>query len=155
MRARRGAYRQLLSAAQLAHESVDDRERRWTERLSDGEGRCWLLSDDSGLFGFAYTAPARDEDLGSDTAELVALYLLPDRVGRGFGRWATRRALDDLEKRGFVEVVLWVAAENARAVRFYAAAGFETDGRSPPLPFGETGLTRVRLRRSLGRGRGT
>ena len=64
VRARRAAYRGLMSPALLAAESVDDREERWRCRLADPEGRCWLLSHEGGLCGFAYTAPTMDEGLG-------------------------------------------------------------------------------------------
>ena len=149
VQARRAAYRDLVPAAILAAERVEDREVRWLSRLADREGRCWLLGDRAGLFGFAYTAPTMDDGLGADCAELYSIYLLGDRVGRGFGRLLTTHALDDLGARGFAEVVLWYAEKNLRAARFYAAAGFVADPRVGPTPLRNTGLLRRRLRREL------
>lgn len=149
MRARRAAYRDLIAAPLLAAENVEDRQSRWTRRLSDAEGHCWLLSDGTGLLGFTYTARPADAGLGPDCAELFALYLVPESIGRGFGRLLTTHALADLERRGFAEVVLWFAEENLVAARFYRAAGFEPDPRVRAVPFGETGLSKRRLRRLL------
>jgi ribosomal protein S18 acetylase RimI-like enzyme len=149
VRARRAAYRNLMSPGLLAAESVDDREGRWVRRISDRDARCWLASDENGLVGFAHTARASDPDLGPDDAELCALYLLPEWTGRGLGRFLTAVALHDLGARGFTAVVLWVAVENAPAARFYEFAGFEPDPRANVVPFGDTGLTKRRLRRSL------
>ena len=108
-----------------------------------------MLEDGAGLFGFAYTAPTMDEDLEADRAELYALYLLEHRVGLGFGRHLLAHAVDDLRRRGYPEVVLWYAVENVPAGRFYAAAGFEIDPRIERMAFGDTGLTRCRLRQVL------
>lgn len=149
MRARRAAYRGLIPAPLLAAESVDDRELRWRKRLSNPEGRCWLLGDGTGVFGFAYTAPPMDDDLERDSAELHALYLLEERIGAGHGRRLVRHALDDLRRRGYREVVVWYAEENDPAARFYAAAGFEPDPRIGRTPLGDTGLRRRRLRQAL------
>ena len=147
--ARRAAYRGLIPGAQLAAESVEERTGRWTDRLSDRQGRCWLMTDPWGLLGFAYTAPSRNEGLAPATAELFSIYLLPSATGRGLGRLLTEHALEDLKERGFSEVVLWYAQENVVAGRFYAAAGFVPDERVATIPFGDTGLTKRRLRRPL------
>ena len=153
VRARRSAYRDLLPASLLAAENVEDRELRWMKRLADSEARCWLLDDDDGVFGFAHTARTMDVDLDPDCAELFALYLLPERIGHGFGRLLTTHAVEDLTTRRFGEVVLWFAEENLSAARFYAAAGFEVDPRAERAPFGETGLTKRRLCQVLERER--
>lgn len=149
VRARRSAYRALVPASILAAEDVAEREVRWQKRLADPVGRCWLLTDESGLFGFAYTAPTQDDDLSREVAELYALYLLGERVGAGFGRHLVTHALDDLRARSFPEVVLWCAVENSRALRFYRSAGFELDARVDGEPLGDTGLTKRRLRQAL------
>lgn len=149
VRARRAAYRDLIPAPQLAAENVESRRVRWMRRLSDPEGRCWLLIEGTDLLGFAYTARTADEGLGRDCAELFALYLVPEGTGRGLGRLLTGHALGDLESRGFAEVVLWFAEENLVAARFYETAGFEPDPRVPTVPFGDTGLSKRRLRRVL------
>lgn len=150
VRARRAAYRGLIPEEVLAREDVDARERQWLHRLSTPQGRCWLLDAESGLRGFAYTAPASDPDLGPWIVRLYAVYLLEEWTGSGLGRHLMTHALDDLAVRGFTEVVLWYAEENERAGRFYRAAGFEVDPRVARAPFKDTGLHQRRLRYGLG-----
>ena len=149
--ARTAAYRDLLPPDALASEDVEARRVLWVRRLGNADGRCWVIEEPAGPFGFAFTSPARDEDVGPQCAELIALYLAPEHHARGHGRRLVDHALDDLARRGFDEVVLWVADENVAATGFYAKIGFVVDTRQPVLPFGDTGLNKRRLRRQLGR----
>jgi ribosomal protein S18 acetylase RimI-like enzyme len=61
-------------------------------------------------------------------AELYAIYLDQAVVGRGIGRALLAQALADLRRRGYQSAMLWVLATNARARRFYEAAGWRADG---------------------------
>ena len=56
--------------------------------------------------------------------EVVSLYLLPGYIGRGLGSALLRYCTDELEKRGFDSVLLWVLEDNHRARRFYERHGF-------------------------------
>jgi len=147
--ARRGAYRGLVPDADLAAESIEQRTTRWERRLADEEARCWLLKEGPSIDGFASTGPARDDGVGPRTAELMALYLLPQFVGHGFGRRLSDHALADLATRGYEAVILWVAQDNDRAVRFYRAAGFEPDERVAPGVLKNTDLSTMRMIRRL------
>ena len=60
-----------------------------------------------------------------------------------------REAMARLRDGGWVEVVLWVLAENRRAVKFYERLGFRMDGPVPNFDMYGTPPTRVRLRRLL------
>jgi len=69
------------------------------------------------------------EDPGDGRAGHVhALYVDPERSGRGHGRQLLERALADLARRGHDVVTLWVFEASERARRFYAAAGFVPAG---------------------------
>lgn len=147
--ARRAAYRSLVPAAALGTDTIARRTAQWEQRLADPRSRCWLLSSGTELAGFVHSAPADDPDLGDDSVEVKALYLLDHVVGRGWGRLTLTHALRESAEAGYREVVLWCAVKNGRAVRFYQAAGFRTDDRALEAPLGETGLTKRRLRRDL------
>jgi GNAT superfamily N-acetyltransferase len=90
--------------------------------------RTWVAERDGRAIGFAHTGPSRDPDPPTDTAEVYAIYLDPDVVGTGVGRALFGRAIDDLRLRGYQAATLWVLASNARARRFYEAAGWQLDG---------------------------
>lgn len=127
----RAAYRDLLPAAVLASMSDDGREAVRHERLRCPPPRtgAWVVERDGRVVGFALTGPTRDVDADrSCTGEVFAIYLEPDLVGRGLGRALFAQAVDDLRAMGYRRASLWVLAANARARRFYEAAGFRADG---------------------------
>lgn len=146
VRSRACAYRELVPASIMARDTIERRVAQWTKRLSDAEGRLWLASRGSDVIGFAYTAPARDDELDAACGEVRALYLLEDWTGRGLGRTLLAHALEELWGRGCPEVVLWCAEENGRALRFYQRMGFTLDPRVSGSALGDTGLTKRRLR---------
>lgn len=75
--------------------------------------------------------PCRDEPDAPDApplAELFAINLDPDVWGRGLGQQLLESAVAGMRRLGREEAVLWVIPENARARRFYEAAGWVADG---------------------------
>lgn len=162
-------YRGILPDAFL--DAIDPVERLAARRHALGEGAwpgvCnWVLEEEGAIRGWASTGPCRDEDLaGADGAgpedvahELYAIYLDPDLVGHGYGRALMSHCVAEARAAGHREMVMWVLTGNERARRFYAAAGFTPDPRTPAVPFrfrsegrepADTGQTKLRLRRDL------
>lgn len=60
--------------------------------------------------------------------QVYAINIDPDRWGSGVGRALLDAACDHLRTSGFSTAVLWVHPDNARACRFYRAAGWRPDG---------------------------
>jgi hypothetical protein len=58
-------------------------------------------------------------------------------------------ALERLAAAGFAQATLWVLGTNARARRFYEAAGWSADGMVRTEDFQGLRLTEVRYRRPL------
>ncbi len=56
------------------------------------------------------------------------IYLAQEAAGRGIGRALLAHAVNDLRARRFTRATLWVLGTNARARRFYEAAGWRADG---------------------------
>jgi GNAT superfamily N-acetyltransferase len=67
---------------------------------------------------------------GSDARPLERLYTLASEWGRGTGPALMHAALTSLRQHSYLEAVLWVLAENARARRFYERCGFVEDAAS-------------------------
>jgi CubicO group peptidase (beta-lactamase class C family)/ribosomal protein S18 acetylase RimI-like enzyme len=65
---------------------------------------------------------------GSAYGYVHSLYVHPRARGRGTGRRLLEHAVAALAAAGYPGVTLWVFEANARARRFYAAAGFVPDG---------------------------
>ncbi len=67
---------------------------------------------------------ATEADGPSGILHLHKLYLVPERHGRGEGRWMLDHVLDLARAGGFREIRLRVNKANARALRAYERAGF-------------------------------
>lgn len=132
VRAWQWAYKDLLSADYLAGLSLtlDRRVERFETTIAQmpAHTRTWLIEQAGSLAGFALTAPSRDSDASPATAEVQAIYLAPEAIGKGIGRTLFAHAVEDLRQRGYQEAILWVLANNQRARTFYEAAGWTPDG---------------------------
>ena len=112
-----------------------------TLELSEGfalrayrEGYKTLLAKvGSRVVGFADYGPCRDEDL-SDAGEVYAIYLLGSHHRQGIGTMLMDEALACLDQ--CPRVVVWVLANNGRAISFYRSLGFEFDGGKKELMLG-------------------
>ena len=126
----RWAYRDDLPAEFLDGQSVDDRERSWTEWLApDQPGAGTVVAEEHGrLVGFCSFARSRDDDATERTAEVLSIYLLPEAAGRGIGRGLFMTASGRLRAFGYERATLWVMASNRRSRGFYEAAGWSWDG---------------------------
>lgn len=143
----RRAYEHILPEDYLAALSVERRTQWWTRQVELGALSILVVDDDEGeVGGFVSIGPG-----GSSTeAELYAIYLHPERWGRGLGKALMQAAEELLVGQGFSVCILWVFADNSRARRFYETAGWENDGALRIEEFGGVQPTQVRYRRDLG-----
>jgi GNAT superfamily N-acetyltransferase len=113
------AYRGLLPDEYLNRLRPEDRVPSYDfATLDPRKPRTIVASEDGLIFGFATTSPARDPDL-PDRGELCALYVDPEKWGRGIGLALVSAARAHLLGAGFRSALLWVLAGNVRAERFY------------------------------------
>ncbi len=136
-------------------ETASQREAALRERLSRpwGEQRTWVAELDGRVVGFAQTGPAFgpcSENLPPHTGELFTIYLTQDAAGKGIGRALMARSVDELRAQGFRHAILWVLASNARARRFYEAAGWRLDGTTKTETRWNIELNELRYTRDLG-----
>ena len=82
-----------------------------------------ILLDRGKIAGTASFCQSRWKAYG-DYGEVVSLYLLPDYMGKGYGGPLLERCVEELGRRGFRKVLLWVLADNRRARKFYEKHGF-------------------------------
>ncbi|MEU7057781.1 GNAT family N-acetyltransferase [Streptomyces sp. NPDC046197] len=124
------AYAGLMPQSYLDALSVrQDAERRRTfwER-GDAYGVNLIAELDGEITGWACHGPYRDGAIRTADAELYALYVHPERWGRGVGRALLTEAVRRCADAGHARMALWVLEENTRARRFYERAGFAADG---------------------------
>ncbi len=96
-------------------------------------GRGWVAEQDGEIIGFSY-ADRTD-------SSIWALFVDPEREGRGAGKQLLRLAVDWLYELGNPEVRLGTAA-HTRADRFYAAQGWTREDMKDDIEVG------YRLRRA-------
>jgi ribosomal protein S18 acetylase RimI-like enzyme len=151
------AYRNQVPDDYLDALSVTDRSARWRELLGALEATATVLvaEDDGAVVGFASAVASRDDDAGPMTGELAALYVAPACWDRGVGRELLGLAVAHLGTAGFTSATLWVLQTNARARRFYAAAGWSPDGREQLTHIGSAAVAELRYRTVLPSGPGS
>ncbi len=148
----KSAYRGILADELLDAITVEGRVAQRRKHLAEPLGpevRNWVLEHEGAVRGWACIGVSRDEDVPEGTGELMAIYLPPEHVGRGYGRRLMEHSLADAVEQGYREMTMWVLAGNERAQRFYRKAGFVADERISPEVFGETGALKVRMWRLL------
>ncbi|MFD0309066.1 GNAT family N-acetyltransferase [Streptomyces sp. NPDC127119] len=134
------------------------RRRAHFERAA-GTGVVNLVAESAGeVVGWACHGPYRggeprtqkaQDTGGAGDAELYAIYVDPDRTGRGVGRALLRASVERCAAAGHDRMLLWVLRENAGARRFYERAGFTADGAEEPYEVEGVEVPEVRYARLL------
>ncbi|MER5307326.1 GNAT family N-acetyltransferase [Streptomyces sp. NPDC002773] len=148
----RAAYRDLLPAPYLAALDVEERAAAWRVRLTAADRPTVLVATDAAgrVLAFSCFRAWRGEGFEpGPTAELAALYALPEAWGTGVGRALLTASTEALAAAGFRTAALWVFAGNARGRRFYEAAGWRPDGEVVREETGGRVLDELRYRRQL------
>jgi GNAT superfamily N-acetyltransferase len=131
--------------------TIGERSPYWAA-IANGEDddHLLLVVEKAGeVIGFVHAFPSRDPGASSDTAEISSLFVCPESWGKGVGRALLGAALEELRRREYVSVTLWVLDFNERARRFYERAAFAPDGRSKVSEFNGIPLGEVRYELSL------
>jgi ribosomal protein S18 acetylase RimI-like enzyme len=144
------AYRGIVPQAHLDGLSVARREATWASAIESGEPQVLVAESDAGVLGWVAFGRCRDPDKTGPVGEIWAIYVAPARLGHGVGRELWLRACAELQRSGYREVTLWVLAENDRACRFYAKAGFVPEAESAKtVEIGGARLQEVRYSRAI------
>lgn len=95
----------------------------WQLGLEQSADRTFVAREGGETVGVCTYGPAR-VDAFAGWGEIVSLYVLPERTGRGIGSKLLGAALEALAAEGFEDAYLWVLADNAAARAFYERRGF-------------------------------
>ncbi|MDE6592878.1 MAG: GNAT family N-acetyltransferase [Oscillospiraceae bacterium] len=100
---------------------------KWAEN-ADREGIHNLVLTEGGrLCGTCSYSASRFPEFPNE-GEIIAIYLLPEFMGKGYGKMLLREAAAELSGMGFDKIFLWVLEENHPARRFYERNGFSPTG---------------------------
>jgi GNAT superfamily N-acetyltransferase len=143
------AYRALIPSDYLDQLRPEDRAQRYDFANPDPHAPYTIVAvDDGSIAGFATTSASHDADLPHH-GELCALYVDPDRWGRGIGAALVSAARARLRQFGHHKAFLWMLDGNRRADCFYQADGWSSDGHTGPYSVGATTVKKVRYQRDL------
>ena len=143
----RAAYRGQMPDAVLEDLDVEKRATFWQTHLSSQPLATFVAELNPEIIGFCDLISSRDQDANPRiTAEITAIYVLPNYWRHGTGRALCRRALEMAQREHFTAVTLWVLASNSAAQNFYRALGFNLDGAIKSESFGKQVLPEVRFR---------
>ena len=152
VRSWQAAYRGIFPDALLDGLDPADRAANWHSafeaRAEPVGGRRLVVELDGDVAGFALVRSAVNDD-EPGLGEVVLLYLEQHAWGTGAGPALFTECVDTLIERGYSSAVLWVAADNARARRFYEREGWSSDGATRADVLDGAEIDEVRYRRSL------
>lgn len=99
-------------------------EGKWCKGIDSPGQRSLIIVEDGKFIGTSSFCRSRF-DKWPDSGEIVSIYMLPEYVGKGYGRKLIEAVTDELKKEGHKEIFLWVLEENRNARGFYEKCGFE------------------------------
>ncbi len=117
------AYKNIIPQSYL--ESIP--AGRWAPYLDKEGVNTIVLIEGDMLIGTSSYCRSRSSDF-SDLGEIISIYLLPQYIGKGYGKPLLDAAVGGLEQSGFDDIFLWVLEDNLRARKFYEKAGFTPSG---------------------------
>ena len=88
-----------------------------------------IADDDDDIVSFAAVEPER-EGSAPDRGELRFLGVAPEHWGEGWARRLLIALPDACREEGFQDLILWVYADNTRAIWVYEAMGWNATGRT-------------------------
>lgn len=133
----RSAYKGIVPDEYLNNISVEERAEKFRYYINESkEYERYCAVYENKIIGILCIGKSRDEDK-PDTGEIVAIYLIEEFWGKGYGRQMMNYATDKLKQMGYNEIILWVLEENSRARRFYEKCGFIFDGTKKEITIGK------------------
>ena len=128
----KAAFKDLIPEDVLVRSTDLNKATAMYQRLLDmGKGNGYILEIDGKPHCIAWWDAARDEDM-QGAAELICIHSLKENWGKGYGHLMMERILEDVQRAGYSQIMLWVFETNARAIGFYKAHGFVATGRKQP-----------------------
>ncbi|MCC3267024.1 GNAT family N-acetyltransferase [Arthrobacter gengyunqii] len=133
----RAAYRKVMSDEYLDGLNPEAQTRGWRRNIREPRpGTFHLVAEtDSGVAGFCILGPAEDaadstseSASASATGQLYAINVHPDSWAQGVGSALFAAAEEKLMSLGYHRAMLWVEANNERAIDFYTKRGWLDDG---------------------------
>ena len=120
----KAAYRGMIPQTFLDELPVGN----WAGVIDKSDRKSLVLVEDDTFIGTASYAKSRWPEQ-AEWGEIISIYLLPEYIGKGYGKQLFQRVLEELKQMGFKKILLWVLEDNVRAKQFYEKFGFKQNQR--------------------------
>ena len=117
----RAAYKGIIDQKTLDDLNIAERTEQWRKWMTEKAFPHWTLfvaEEEGRVRGFSSCGGARGEAAKCE-AEIYAIYLHPDYMGKGVGAKLFERARDKLRAHNYASFSVDVLAENRAARKFY------------------------------------
>lgn len=115
---------------------------KWLPHFENKNMNSLVLIENNQFIGTSSYCKSRSKEF-NDFGEIVSIYLLPEHMGKGYGKLLFEATLNELIKLGYKSVFLWVLEENTRAKRFYEKQKFKFSDKSNYINIGGKNLKEV------------
>lgn len=102
---------------------------QWCGVIDNPDRHTLIMLEEDKIIGTSGYGQSRFADY-KDWGEIFSLYLLPEYMGKGYGKSLLEKAVEELKAMGFKTIFLWVLEENHRARHFYETCGFNYSGNA-------------------------
>lgn len=116
---------------------------RWASGICNPDWKTLVCVEEGIIVGTSSFCSSRFEQY-PDWGEVISIYLLPEHMGKGYGKHLLAAAVTELRKQGYADIFLWVLEENSRARHFYERFGFSPTGDFLETEIGGKPLREVR-----------
>jgi ribosomal protein S18 acetylase RimI-like enzyme len=117
------AYRGIIDDGYLDSLTGANWHDKLQARIKEPLRHALCMEKDGIVIGTSWFGLSTTEGYLED-GEITAFYLLPEYIGRGYGRPLMERTEQELAKLGYTNLVLDAFIGNDRAIRFYEHHGF-------------------------------
>ncbi|WP_161874954.1 N-acetyltransferase family protein [Ihubacter sp. rT4E-8] len=96
---------------------------KWAQNLDRAGWETMVLTEHGEIAGTSSFCKSRFKQF-AEQGEIISIYLLPDYIGKGYGKILLESVVMELKAQEYEEAFLWVLEENVSARRFYEKFGF-------------------------------
>jgi len=131
----KASYGGIVDQNYLDNLNTAEFEQKWQEWMKSGQTTTFLAMRDDKPAGFitygkVKTLPPGQSNIRPQyTAEIYALYVLPDYWGQRLGKELMQEAAARLKDLKHGSLCLWVVKDNDRAIGFYEKLGGQRIGK--------------------------
>ena len=148
--ASQAAYQGLVPDEHLGSLPAIKRLSLWREAIEYGDPQVMVALEGDKVVGFAGFDRSRDKGTPATMGEIWAIYAAPKYWDRGVGLALWDGAREGLLEEGCINVTVWIALRNERALRFFELAGFKREmSTAKTVAMGSIKVEEIRLRRPL------